>query len=129
MDSKQQLYYALGLLAYAVAKADGKIQNEERQAIHDIVVAETDHNMDFSYSEIIFSILQKEDRGFDKVYDWAMKYFEQGKHHFSPAMKEQFIRVIKQVAEAFPPTTTAENEVVRKFITEINAFKNNLITD
>ena len=33
MDAKQHLYYALGALAYAVAKSDGKVQAEEREKI------------------------------------------------------------------------------------------------
>jgi hypothetical protein len=60
MDAKQHLYYALGIMAYAVAKSDGEVQNEERQMIHKIVVEESGHEIDFDYAEIIFSILQKE---------------------------------------------------------------------
>ena len=37
MEGVERLYYGLGLLAYAVAKADGKVDPEERQKLHDIV--------------------------------------------------------------------------------------------
>jgi uncharacterized tellurite resistance protein B-like protein len=115
MDAKQHLYYALGIMAYAVAKADGEIQQQERQMIHKIVSEETEHNINFDYAEIIFSILQKEKNGVDSVYKWAIHSIDLGKHHFTPLMKDQFIAVIKKIAEAFPPTTKGESKMIDKF--------------
>ena len=40
MNSTENLHYAIGELAYAVACADGIVQKEERQKFHDIVLAE-----------------------------------------------------------------------------------------
>ena len=40
MTPQQNLHTAIGQLAYAVAKADGTIQLEERKKFHDIVEAE-----------------------------------------------------------------------------------------
>ncbi|MBI2280685.1 MAG: TerB family tellurite resistance protein [Bacteroidetes bacterium] len=114
MDAKQHLYYALGIMAYAVAKADGKVQNEERQMIHKIVVEKSGHEIDFDYAEIIFSILQKEKQGASEVYQWAMNAFNLGKHHLTPEMKKQFIAVIKQIAEAYPPKTIEEIKWIDK---------------
>jgi len=123
MDSKQHLYYALGILAYAVAKADGQVQHEERQMIHDIVEKESGHNLDFDYAEIIFSILQKDKPGIEQVCEWAMNAFETGKGHFTPQVKEQFVNVIQKIAEAFPPTTTEERQVIERFSRDIWAFE------
>ncbi len=62
MTGTERLYYALGQLAYAVAKADGKINGEERQKLHDIVVKESNcHNHNINVSEIIFHLLDKGD--------------------------------------------------------------------
>ncbi len=115
MDAKQHLYYALGIMAFAVAKADGKVQNQERQMIHKIVSEESGHKIDFGYAEIIFSILQKEKSGASPIYDWAIHSIDLGKHHLTETMKEQFVAVIKKIAEAFPPTTPEENELIDKF--------------
>ena len=114
MDAKQHLYYALGIMAYAVAKADGEVQNQERQMIHKIVVEETDHQIDFDYAEIIFSILQKGKSDSLPIYDWAMHSFDLGKHHLTSEMKEQFVTVIQKIAEAFPPATPEENDMIDK---------------
>ena len=115
MNSKQHLYYALGILAYAVAKTDGAIQTEERKMISSIVKQESGHVMDFEYVEIIFSLLQKENYEPNKVYEWAMNAFRLGEHYFTPLMKEQFVSVIKKIAEAFPPTIEEEKNLIEKF--------------
>ncbi len=119
MDARQHLYYALGIMAYAVAKSDGEVQKEEREMIHNIVVEESGHEIDFDYAEIIFSILQKDKQGANEVYQWATKAFDLGKHHFTPAMKEQFVNVIKSIAEAFPPTSSEEINMIDKISREI----------
>ena len=129
MDSKQNLYYALGIFAYAVAKADGVVQHEEKEELHKIVSDNLDHDMDFQYVEIIFSILQKDKPGFEDVHKWALEALEQGKYHLTYEIKDQFITVLKKVAEAFPPTTPEENELIQIFIQELKDFKVNMTID
>lgn len=129
MDSKQSLYYALGIFSYAVAKADGKIQHEEQEELRRIVKSETEHHMDFQYVEIIFQLLQKDKAGFDDVHKWALDALEKGKYHLTSEIKEQFIKVLKKVAEAFPPKTTEEHEMLNTFIQEIRDFKVNMTID
>ena len=129
MDSKQSLYYALGIFTYAIAKADGKIQLEEKEALHKIVEEETKHGMDFQYVEIIFQLLQKDKAGFDDVHKWALDALERGKYHLTPEIKEEFISVMKKVADAFPPKTGEEHEMINTFIQEIRDFKVNMTID
>ncbi|MBD3639327.1 MAG: hypothetical protein HUJ25_18365 [Crocinitomicaceae bacterium] len=129
MDSKQSLYYALGIFAYGIAKADGKIQHEEKEELHKIVQEETDHNMDFQYVEIIFNILQKDKAGFDDIHKWALDALEKGKYHLTSDIKDQFINVMKRVADAFPPKTDEEHELINTFIQEIRDFKVNMTID
>ena len=129
MDSKQSLYYALGIFSYAIAKADGKIQQEELDELADIVNEELDHNMDFQYVEIIFKILQKDKPGFEDVHQWALDSLEQGKYHLTSEIKEQFIQVMKRVADSFPPKSPEEHELINTFIQEIRDFKVNMTID
>lgn len=129
MDSKQSLYYALGIFTYAVAKADGVVQNEEKEELQKIVSEELDHNMDFQYVEIIFKILQKDKAGFQDVHKWALDALEQGKYHLTNDIKEQFIKVMKRVADSFPPKTKEEHELINTFIQEIRDFKVNMTID
>jgi uncharacterized tellurite resistance protein B-like protein len=119
MDAKQHLYYALGALAYAVAKADGKVQREEIDKVREIVDRGTQHSMDYNYTDIIFQILQKDKMGFKDVYVWAMKSFETGKYHLTPDVKDQFIKVIQEVADAFPPADPEEKALIARFSEDI----------
>ena len=129
MDAKQHLYYALGSLAYAVAKAAGKVQIEEQELVRKIVNEGTTHEIDFTYTDIIFQILQKDNMGFKEVYQWAMKSFELGKYHFSEKMKTEFIDVITRVAEVFPPTNEDEKEMLARFGDDIKKLKVNTVID
>lgn len=129
MDAKQHLYYALGSLAYAVAKADGKVQNEEKELVKKIVNEGTKHEIDFNYTDIIFHILQKDNMGFKEVYIWAMRSFEIGKYHFTADMKTEFIDVITKVAEVFPPNNEDEKIMLARFGADIEKLKVNTIID
>ena len=115
MDAKQHLYYALGALAYAVAKADGKVQPEEQEKVQQIVSSGTNHEIDFTYTDIIFKLLQQDKAGFKEVYNWAMHSFELGKYHFTAEMKAGFVDVIQQVADAYPPTSAEERKLIERF--------------
>ena len=97
MQGKENLYYALGEIAYAVAKADGCVQKEERQKIHDIVVKETAcHNNNFDVSEIIFHILKKQDMDWETVYNWGIEQMKLYNHYLTDDMKLDFIAVIEK---------------------------------
>jgi len=126
MDSNQHLYYALGILAYAVAKADGKVQLEEKHMIHEIVSNEIDHNLNFNYAEIIFDLLQKDDRSFDQVYEWALNEMEMSKHQFTDSMKTEFVNVINKMAAAFPPNSEEEQALINQFEQDLKKLKTNL---
>lgn len=112
----QNLHYAIGELAYAVARADGKVQPEERKKFEAIVEAELrckDYNFDLS--DIIFKIMDKDQHDSKTVYNWAMHEIRTNSHYLSPAMKETFIRVMEKIAKAFPPVTDAERTIIEQF--------------
>ena len=79
--------------------------------------------------DIIFKILQKDKAGFEDVHKWAMDSLEQGKYHLTNEIKDQFINVMKRVAEAFPPKSKEEHEMINTFIQEIRNFKVNMTID
>ncbi len=121
MSPLQNLHIALGELAYAIARADGVIQKEERKTFHDITVAELRCNdYDFDVSEIIFQILEK-DKYVDTetAYDWAIKEIKLNKHYLSPQLKETFIKVMEKIAKAYPPVTSEEMNLLERFKKDI----------
>jgi len=125
MTPLQNLHSAIGELAYAISRADGAIQKEEREKFHDIVAAELRcKDYDFDVSDIMFQILER-DKFIDTVtaYEWAMKEIRINSHYLSPELKETFIRVIEKVAKAFPPVTSEESIVIERFKKDIAPLK------
>ena len=120
MTPIQNLHYAIGLLAYAIANADGRVEKEERETFHNIVETEMrSKDYDFDVSEVIFHIMDKDKIDSFTAYDWAMKQIRLNSHYLSSKLKATFIRVIDKIAEAYPPVTEEEAELIRKFRREV----------
>ncbi|MCB0802163.1 MAG: TerB family tellurite resistance protein [Flavobacteriales bacterium] len=122
MNSVERLYYALGELAYAVAKADGQINFEERNKLHDIVVKGAKcHNYEFNVSEIIFHILQKENIfNVEDSYRSAMREIKANSKYLTDDMKAEFVAVLDKVARAFNSITKEEREIIERFRKDID---------
>lgn len=120
MTSLENLHYAIGELAYAVARADGNVQKEERKIFHDIVEAELRcKDYAFDISGIIFQIMDKDKTDSATTYDWAMDEIKLNSHYLSPELKNKFISVMEKVAKAFPPVTVSEESIISKFKKDI----------
>jgi uncharacterized tellurite resistance protein B-like protein len=120
MTPLQNLHYAIGELAYAIARADGDVQKEERQKFHDIVASELDKdNYAFDISKIIFQIMDKDHASLPDSYHWAMKQIRNNSHYLSPRLKQTFVSVMEKVAAAYPPVTIEEQNVIDMFKRDI----------
>lgn len=123
MTSLESLHYAFGQLAYAVAKVDGQVQNEERQKFHDIVASELrEKSGSFDVSEIIFHVMDKDKMDTETAYNWALKEIKLNSHYLSPQLKQSFIIIMEKIAEAFPPVTPAERNILTRFKKDIEPF-------
>ena len=121
MTPLQSLHYAIGEIAYAIARADGAVQKEEREKFHSIVAAELRcKDYDFDVADIIFQIIDK-DKYVDTsvAYDWGMKEMRLNSHYLSPELKQTFIKVIEKIAKAYPPVTKQEQDLLEKFKKDI----------
>lgn len=120
MTPYQNLHFAIGEMAYAIARADGTVQKEERQKFHDIVAAELKcENYGFDISSIIFQIMDKENNSSEDSYQWGLKQVRLNSHYLSPELKATFIKVMEKVAIAFPPVTPEENHYIERFKNDI----------
>jgi uncharacterized tellurite resistance protein B-like protein len=120
MTPIQNLHYAIGELAYAIAAADGAVQKEERERFHSIVEAELRcKDYDFDISDIIFKILDKEKKSTKDAYEWGMHQIKFNSHYLSPELKKTFVKVMEKVAKAYKPVTLDEKLLIEKFKEEI----------
>lgn len=120
MTSLENLHYAIGQLAYAIARIDGSVQQEERKKFHNIVEAELRcHDYDFNISDIIFQIMDKDKMDTETTYNWAMKEIKLNSHYLSPHLKKTFIKVIEKIAKAYPPITEEEKNIIERFKKDI----------
>jgi uncharacterized tellurite resistance protein B-like protein len=121
MTPIENLHYAIGELAYAIAAVDGKVHKEERQKFHDIVAAEIRcKDYDFDVSDIIFQILDRDnEHDTETMYKSAMHTIRTNSHYLSSELKDSFIIVMEKVAKAFPPVTPAEQKLLERFKKDI----------
>ena len=116
MDAKQHLYYGLGLIAYAVADIDGKVQREEKETLHEILangVKKVDP--DYDLADIVFQIVEKDKTDFETAYQWGIDAIKLGDQHLTPGMKWNFIDILQAVSDAFPGSDMAESEIIARF--------------
>lgn len=120
MTATENLHYAIGQLAYAIACADGDVQKQEREKFHSIVLAELRcGDNSFNVSDIIFRIMDKDRIPTREAYDWAMKQIKTNSHYLSPELKATFINVMEKVAKAYKPVTLDEILLIEKFRKDI----------
>ncbi len=122
MEKKERLFLGLGIMAYAVARADGHIDQEEREKLHELVKAETDrNNFDYDLAEITFKVLEKYD-GYEssQLPGLAMKEIEIGKEFLQDDMRTDFCAILEKVARAFHPITKEENKLILDFKQRLN---------
>jgi len=121
MTPIENLHYAIGELAVAVARADGEIQKEEREQFHNLVEAELrNKHYAFDISEIIFKVMDKQKVSSTlDAYNSALKEIKTNSHYLSPELKATFIRVMEKVANAYKPVTVNEMLLIEKFKEDI----------
>jgi uncharacterized tellurite resistance protein B-like protein len=115
MGGKQELYHALGELAYAVAKSDGEIQAEEKIKLHEIIEFETrHHDIDFKIVEISFNLMTHENLNIESVYKWSISELKKHKFFLTEDMKVGFVSIIEKVAHAFNKVTNKEQDLITR---------------
>ncbi|WP_028980128.1 hypothetical protein [Sporocytophaga myxococcoides] len=118
MAEIDKLYEAFGELVYAVAKADGAIQNEERVALED-VLKDNKWASDIIWS---FNYEDKKSKTVKEAYSKAIDIF---KHHGPFSEYGKFADVLELVAFAFQGISTEEKEIISNFRNELTTvFKN-----
>lgn len=120
MTPFESLHYAIGELAYAMARIDGTVQKQEREQFFDIVTAElAAHHANFDVSKIIFEVMEKDKMSAETTYNWAMREINLNSHYLSPQLKQTFITIMEKIAQSYPPVTPEEQKLLTRFKNDI----------
>lgn len=124
MTPTENLYYALGEIAYAIAKADGRIQNDEVKKFHTILESElqlAEHS--FTVADIIFHIMDKDHVDAETAYENGLNQMRHYSHYLTPELKLNFLRVAEKIAQAFPPRLHSEQNMIMRLRADIDQLK------
>ncbi len=124
MTPTENLYYALGEMAYAIAMADGRIQNDEAKKFHSILESELKVDVDsLSVADIIFHIMEKDHVDAETAYTNAINQMKLNSQYLSAQMKLSFLHVAEKVAKAFPPPLRSEKNMIVRFRKDISEIE------
>lgn len=128
----KKLYIELGKLLYAIAKVDGKIQPQEKEALKNFVkeqLAPLEGSIDkfgsdkAFYAEFEFETLEAA----DVDYTDALKSWIDYIHAHSELFNEQLIKLVfdavKQIADAYRGTSKVEMEIIDLLNEEFKKIK------
>ena len=118
MTAYEHLFYGFGHVAYAIALSDGKVQNEEKQKLQEIVERQLeDHNVEFDLSSIIFQVVD-DDAVFncDDSMRIGLKNMDLGDQYLTDELKKTFIVISNEIAVSFPPFSPEESRYVNQLI-------------
>ena len=122
MEPIENLYYALGQLAYAIAMADGNVQPEEKLALQAILAEEARKHGVGEDAEIVFNLMERDETDAMKSYEWAMNELRRNSHYFIPALREKFVKILERISRAYPPVVEEEKRLLERFKREVKTL-------
>lgn len=119
MDFKE-FYTELGKLLYAVAKADGEVQDEELHKIYQMVVDDLSdeilfdrgEEVDAYYTEFEFEALIDRNVDIHAAVNSFVDYFDRNEAKFNDKMKQTTLKAMVAVADAFEGIIPEEQALI-----------------
>lgn len=120
IKDKEKLYEVLGELLYAVAKADGVVQAEEKDALK---LFFKNHPW-ASGIEWSFEYEESKNSNIETIYKKTINYC----HAYGPAPEyEEFIKAMKAIADASGGIDAEESKLIESFSADLlQRFKNDM---
>jgi len=120
MVSKEKLYEAFGELIYAVAKADGIVQDEEVEALHKILSYHS-RAAEISWS---FNYEHSKNNSVESAYSKAIDIF---KENGPDPEYDFFIEAMEIISDSNNGVDINERKIMEKFKSDLlNQFKNDI---
>ncbi|MFK7756324.1 MAG: TerB family tellurite resistance protein [Flavobacteriales bacterium] len=108
MTKKEKLYETLGELLFAIAKADGIIQNEEKQALNELLKRHrwaSEIKWSFDYEE-------SKNSSIEETYKKVINYC----HSYGPAPEyKEFIDAMNFIAKSSAHVDKDESQIITSF--------------
>jgi uncharacterized tellurite resistance protein B-like protein len=123
--SRQNIHMAMGSLAYAIAKADGQIEEKEKEIIRKLSQKEFELNdSDNEWIENMFANLEKNKISLDDAYNYALDVLEANRFDFDfdQAMKDKCIRFMERIAEEIDGISTEEQLIIKRFKEDMEKY-------
>ena len=120
-DLHPELTRAIAEIAYATAKSDGHLQDEERDAFNNIIKEELG---DAALEAIDrFELLEKDlDAEMIQAYRGALSRLKRHRRYLNDDIKKKFLDVMKKVASSYDGTEAAESIFIRKFKKDLKSL-------
>ncbi|HVD98818.1 MAG TPA: TerB family tellurite resistance protein [Cytophagaceae bacterium] len=121
----QNIHIAMGSLAYAIAKADGIIQEEEKKMIQQLAQKEFElSDTDNEWISSMFNKLEKENISLDEAYNYAIDTLDANRYDFdfTDSVKSKCISFMEKVSESFDGISGEERQIIDRFKQDMNKF-------
>ena len=127
----KQFYINLGKLVYAIAMADGRVQQEEiekfREDLNELLLplqeGVDEFGMDSAfYSEFEFEKLMDKNISMQEAFDSFSIYIDENKNDFNDELKEICIKIVENVAEAYEGIVQEEKDLIAALKEKLNSI-------
>ncbi len=121
----QNIHIAMGSLAYAIAKADGTIQEEEKNVIKKLAQKEFElSDTDNEWISSMFTQLEKDNISLDDAYTYAIDTLESNRFDldFTDSIKVKCITFMEKVSESFDGISGEEQVLIERFKVDMARF-------
>lgn len=118
MEIHENMYYGVGKVALAIAKADGEITTKEIVALKEkLKETEAAVGVDLELINITFEYFKKYEKATAKdLLEEGIHNFHLGDDHLTPKLAKGFKHLLITIAAAQPPITVEEDMVLTKFL-------------
>jgi len=121
----EELFEGFGMIAYAVAKADGKVQPHEKREFFDIMERFYKKiSPNFLSSQISFYLNKEYDEDLNYAYETGLNKLKKSIKDITPELVQMFKDTLLEIAKAFPPVVPEEKEILQRFDKDIQDILN-----
>ncbi len=106
----QDLYIGLGNLLYTLAKADGRLQPEERTTIEKLL--HQDKNGEIALNA--FQLRETFNSSLEEAYGFALRRFTENRKDFNAETRKKFVSILQQVALAASGISDKEKDILKR---------------